>query len=257
MSFFTTGMINNKKVIAFDLDGTLAESKSTLTREMSEVLTQLLSKYSIAVISGGAYSQFQKQFLASFDCPKDLLGNLYLFPTMGSTCYVFDKNTDDWKQLYKEELTKDEREKIIRAFDEAILQSGLDLSGSFGDIVEDRGTQVTFSGRGQNAPIEVKSTWDPDMQKRQLLVSILKKKIPEFEIKLGGMSSIDITRQGIDKAYAIGKIRELLKVTDDEIFFVGDALYKGGNDAPVKKTGVDYIQEDGPSETLELLRKFV
>lgn len=250
-------MIYNKKVIAFDLDGTLAESKSSLTPEMSHVLSKLLLKYEVAVISGGSYIQFQKQFLSSLSCSKDLYTRLYLFPTMGSTCYVYDKDKDSWKQLYKEELSKDDRSKIFKAFDEAILESGLDLSGSFGDILEDRGTQVTFSGRGQEAPVDIKKTWDPEMHKRQLLVGILKKKIPEFDIKMGGMSSIDITRMGIDKAYAIGKIKDLLKVSDDEILFVGDALYKGGNDNAVKKTGVDYIQEDGPTDTIELLKQFV
>ncbi len=71
------------------------------------------------------------------------------------------------------------------------------------------------------------------------------------------MTSIDVTRQGIDKAYAIGKIRQLLNVTDDQILFVGDALYKGGNDAAVKKTDVDFIQEDGPLATLELLKQYI
>ncbi len=250
-------MINNKKVIAFDLDGTLAESKSKLTEEMSEVLARLLPKYYLAVISGGAYAQFQKQFLASFSAPKEYLKNLYLFPTMGSTCYTYDYVSNEWKMLYEERLAPLEIKKIMNAFDESILESGFDLSGSYGEILEDRGTQVTFSGRGQEAPIDVKKAWDPDRLKRQMLVSLLKKKIPEFDIRIGGMSSIDVTKMGIDKAYAIGKIRNLLKVTDDEIMFVGDALYKGGNDAPVKKTDVDFIQPDDPSDTLELLKQYV
>ncbi len=250
-------MINNKKVMAFDLDGTLAESKSSLSSEMSDVLSKLLPNYHLAIISGGAYSQFQKQFLSNFSCPKELLKNLYLFPTMGSACYTYDQQLGEWKQLYEEKLTDEERQKILKAFDESIYESRLDLSGSYGEIVEDRGTQVTFSGRGQDAPTDVKSSWDPDRTKRQIIIGYLKKKIPEFEIKIGGISSIDITRQGIDKAYAIGKIRELLKVTDDDILFIGDALYDGGNDAPVKKTNVEYVQIKDPNATLELLKKYI
>lgn len=250
-------MINHKKVIAFDLDGTLAESKSKLTVEMSEVLAKLLPKYYLAVISGGAYGQFQKQFLSSFSAPKEFFKNLYLFPTMGSTCYKYDEESSEWKMLYEERLSPDEIKKIMKAFDEAILESGFDLSGSYGEILEDRGTQVTFSGRGQEAPIDVKTAWDPDRLKRGLIVSLLKKKIPEFDVRIGGISSIDVTKLGIDKAYAIGKIRKLLNVTDDEIMFVGDALYKGGNDAPVKKTDVDFIQPDDPSDTLELLKQYI
>jgi HAD superfamily hydrolase (TIGR01484 family) len=159
--------------------------------------------------------------------------------------------------LYEERLAPEEIKKIINAFNEAILESGYDLSGSYGEILEDRGTQVTFSGRGQEAPADVKGAWDPDRLKRGLLVSLLKKKIPEFDIRIGGMSSVDVTKLGIDKAYAIGKIRKLLNVTDDEIMFIGDALYKGGNDAPVKKTDVDFIQPDDPSDTLELLKQYI
>lgn len=247
----------DKKVIACDLDGTLAPSKSSISSEMSDVLCRILGKYSLAVISGGAFPQFQKQFLSGLLCPKDLLKNLYLFPTMGSTCYKYDEESHEWKMLYEERLSPEETKKIMNAFSESILESGFDLSGSYGEILEDRGTQVTFSGRGQEAPIDVKTTWDPDRLKRGLIVSLLKKKIPEFDIRIGGISSIDVTKMGIDKAYAIGKIRKLLDVTDDEIMFVGDALYKGGNDAPVKKTDVDFIQPDDPSDTLELLKQYV
>ncbi len=250
-------MINHKKVIACDLDGTLAPSKSSLSKEMSDILVEVLPRYNLAVISGGAFSQFQKQFLSSLDCPKDLYKNLYLFPTMGSTCYVYDFEKDEWKMLYEEKLTEDEINLIMRSFEEAISETGLDLSNPYGDILENRGTQVTFSGRGQNAPIEAKESWDPDHSKRQAIIDILKKKIPDFDIKLGGMTSIDITRKGVDKAYAIGKIKSLLDVVDDDILFIGDALYKGGNDAAAKKTGVDYIQPDDPEDTIEILKEYI
>lgn len=250
-------MINHKKVIACDLDGTLAPSKSSLSKEMSDILSQVLPRYALAVISGGAFSQFQKQFLSSLDCSRDLYKNLYLFPTMGSTCYIYDFDKGDWKMLYEERLTEEEVSSILKAFDEAINESGLDLSDHYGDILENRGTQVTFSGKGQNAPIEVKESWDPDRSKRQLIIDILKKKIPDFDIKLGGMTSIDITRQGVDKAYAIGKIKNLLNVGDEDILFIGDALYKGGNDASAKKTGVDYIQPDDPENTIDILKEYI
>ncbi len=250
-------MINNKKVIVCDLDGTLAKSKSTLTPEMSDVLCRLLSKHYIAVVSGGAYSQFQKQFLSSFNCDKEKFKNLSFFPTMGSTCYIYDYTNDGWKQIYDEKFTDEEKKEIMDALTEAIAGSGLDLSNPYGEIIEDRGSQVTFSGRGQDAPIEVKVTWDRDQSKRRLLMDAIKAKIPQYEIGIGGTTSIDITRKGIDKAYAIGKIKELLKANDDDIIFVGDALYKGGNDSPVKKTKVDYIQEDGPDETIGFLEQYL
>lgn len=246
-----------KKVIVCDLDGTLTKSKSALSPEMAEIIPKILEGHFLAVVSGGAFPQFEKQFLSHLKCGPELLANLYLFPTMGSTCYTFNVEKKVWQQIYNEPLSEKERQNIISVLKSAIAQSGLDLSGSYGEIIEDRGSQVTFSGRGQNAPIEIKEVWDKNQAKRRKIVEILKKKIPQFEITLGGSTSIDITKKGLDKAYAIGKIMDLLKVEDEEIIFVGDALYKGGNDEPVKKTEVDYIQEAGPDETLEFLKQYI
>jgi len=250
-------MINYKKAIVCDLDGTLAKSKSSLTSEMAEVICGLLPKYNFVVVSGGAFSQFEKQFLSSFTCPKELMKNLYLFPTMGSTCYVYDEPQDMWKQVYNEHFTADEKNEIINALDVSIKESGIDLSSPYGELIEDRGSQITFSGRGQDAPIEIKVRWDHGQTKRRELMDLIKQKIPQYEISIGGTTSIDITRKGVDKAYAINKIEELLKVKDDEIIFVGDALFRGGNDAPVKKTHIDYIQTEGPDQTIEILRNYL
>jgi HAD superfamily hydrolase (TIGR01484 family) len=249
--------MNNKKAIVCDLDGTLAESKSAISEEMSEVLCGILRNHYLAIVSGGTYNQFQKQFLANFSCPLEFLTNLYLFPTNGSVCYKYDASNSEWKQLYAEVLSQEQREKIINAINESINELGLNLAPSYGEIVEDRGSQVTFSGCGQEAPVGVKELWDPDQAKRREIKSVLERKIPEFEIRMGGMTSIDITRRGIDKAYAVEKIKAIMNVSDDDIIFVGDALYKGGNDSAVKKTEVDFIQEDGPAETIELLRQFI
>ena len=247
--------MNNKKVIVCDLDGTLTESKSALSAEMDEVLCRLLSKHFLAVVSGGSYKQFQKQFLSRLHCGEEQLKNLYLFPTNGSTCYVYENS--NWKQIYNEPLSEDERKNIIFNLEEAIKETGIDLSGAYGEIIEDRGSQITFSGRGQDASVDVKKIWDPDGAKRKAIVDIIKTKIPQFEIRVNSASSIDITKKGIDKAYAIGKIKEILHVIDDDIVFVGDALFKGGNDSAIKKTSVDFIQEDGPARTMEFLEQYL
>ena len=247
--------MNNKKVIVSDLDGTLTESKSLISPEMAEVICRLLSKHFLAVVSGGSYTQYQKQFLSGLSCGEEKLKNLSLFPTNGSTCYVYQNGA--WEQIYNESLSNDERKRIISALEDAIKETGIDLSLAYGEIIEDRGSQITFSGCGQEAPVLVKKKWDPERTKREAIVFILRGKIPQFEIRVNSTSSIDITRKGIDKAYAIGKIKELLNVTDDDIIFMGDALYKGGNDWAVKKTAVDFIQESGPDQTIEFLRRYV
>jgi hypothetical protein len=54
-----------KKLIIFDLDGTLAESKSSLDAKMAALLSALLSIVKVAVISGGNWQQFKEQLLSN------------------------------------------------------------------------------------------------------------------------------------------------------------------------------------------------
>ncbi len=246
-----------KKVIVCDLDGTLAASKSPLGEDMAEVLGHVLKRYTICVVSGGAYSQFEKQFLSQLHIEKDLFKNLYLFPTNGTTCYIYDTKNREWKQEYNEPIADKDKKLILKAANALVKEFELEKAKTYGDIVEDRGSQITISALGQGAPLSVKEKWDPNQTKRTKMISALKKQIPQFEIRMGGTTSIDITQKGLDKAYAMGKIKALLKVKDEDVIYVGDALYKGGNDEAVKATGVDFIQEDGPVNTIEFLSRFM
>ncbi len=247
----------SRKVIVCDLGGTLAPSRSPISKDMAEVLCHILSKHSLVIVSGEIFSQFQDKVLSQLPCGGELLKNLSLFPTMGSSSYVYDSQNNTWKKLYDEKMTLPERQKIIAALNEVMKLSGIDFSEHYGDLIEDRESQVTFSGMGHSAPIEIKEKWDKDLSKRQRMIAMLNKKIPDFEIRVGGSTSIDINRKGIDKAYAIKKIKELLKAGDDDIVYIGDSLYKGGSDEVVTSTGVDFIQESNPNETLEILSRYM
>jgi phosphomannomutase len=98
-----------KKLIIFDLDGTLAESKSSLDTEMSALLQDLLGIVKVAVISGGDWPQFEKQLLSNL--PHDeRLKNLSILPTCGTKFYQY---TRDWKKIYSEDFTADEKKKIV------------------------------------------------------------------------------------------------------------------------------------------------
>ncbi|VVB77308.1 Eukaryotic phosphomannomutase [uncultured archaeon] len=241
-------------MLVSDLDGTLAESKSDLTKEMSGAIAELLKFKKFAVIGGGSYAQFQKQFVAHLDCPQELLSNLYLFPTCATAFYVFEGGK--WKEVYVEELSAEEKQRIVEAFHVALEKSGVEMPGStYGEQIEDRRTQITFSALGQQAPLELKSKWDPDKAKRNLIKRYMDEIIPEFEVNIGGTNSIDVTKKGIDKAYGIRKIMSRFSYAAYELLFVGDALFVGGNDYPVTKTGVDCVKVEGPKDTMRLFSK--
>jgi phosphomannomutase len=234
-----------KRLIVFDLDGTLAESKSAVDAEMSELLHNLLAIVKVAVISGGDWPQFEKQLLSNLPVD-ELLMNLSLLPTCGTKFFQY---AGDWKKIYSEDLTTDEKTKIVGSLRKAFGVAGFKVERVWGEAIEDRGSQITFSALGQQAPLEEKDKWDSDFTKRKKIKAILDTFIPEFSVRIGGATSIDVTKLGIDKAYGIGKLRDLLRISLKEMIFIGDALFVGGNDFPVKDAGVVSIPVRGPQDT--------
>ena len=242
-----------KKLIVFDLDGTLAESKSSLDPEMSGLLHDLLGVVKVAVISGGDWPQFEKQVVSKL--PHDeRLRELSLLPTCGTKFYQY---SGAWKKLYEEDFTSEEREKILSSLKKAIGVAGFKIEKLWGEQIEDRGSQITFSALGQEAPLEEKEKWDPDFAKRKKIKAILDRSIPEFSVRIGGSTSIDITKPGIDKAYGIRKLRDLLGISIREMIYIGDALYVGGNDYPAETAGVDCIPVKDPNETKRVIQTII
>jgi hypothetical protein len=238
-----------KKLIVFDLDGTLAESKSSIDSEMAALLHELLGIVKVAVISGGGWPQFEKQVLANL--PQDEnLKQLSLLPTCGTQFYQY---SGDWKKLYSEDFTVDEKKKIVSSLKEAMKEANFKAEKVWGEVIEDRGSQITFSALGQQAPLTEKEKWDSDFSKRKKIKVILDKLIPGFSVRLGGTTSIDITKPGIDKAYGIGKLRDTLDIALHEMIFIGDAIFPGGNDYPAKEAGVVSIRVKDPEESKRLI----
>jgi hypothetical protein len=238
-----------KKLIVFDLDGTLAESKSSLDPEMSTLLGALLGTVKVAVISGGNWPQFQQQLLSNL--PHDeRLKNLSILPTCGTKFYQYKSS---WEILYSEDFTSEQKLKIISSLHKAIELSGFKPERVWGELIEDRGSQVTFSALGQQAPLEEKKKWDPDFAKRKKMKVLLDTFIPEFSVRLGGATSVDVTKPGIDKGYGIRKLRDVLGIAITEMVFIGDALFPGGNDYPAKEAGALSIQVRDPDETKRVI----
>jgi phosphomannomutase len=238
-----------KKLIVFDLDGTLAESKSAMDAEMAGLFAGLLAVVRVAIISGGDLPQFQTQVLAQLPA-RTKLDDLSLLPTCGTRFFQYDNG---WQRLYAEDLSADQKKKIIDALNKAVDESGLKATKTWGEAIEDRESQITYSALGQQAPLDEKKNWDPDFVKRKKIKAILDPLLPDFAVNLGGSTSIDITLPGIDKAYGIRKLRDTLNVTIAEMIYVGDALFPGGNDYPVRSTGALCIQVRDPNETKRVI----
>ena len=250
------------KLIAFDIDGTLTRSKSPLEdnplidTDMSDLLGRLLEKYKVAIISGASYKQFQTQILNHLTKDSELLKNLYLLPTNGTTICTFENGS--WVCPPTNDLTDEEKKEIYKAFDKMLEEVGFKIPKHvYGEVIEDRGSQITFSAFGQKAPIELKETWDKDHAKRREMVTILKKYLPHFASHIGGSTSIDVTRQGIDKAYGLRKLLELLSFPASKLLYIGDELFPDGNDAPALEVGGETRQVSGPEETKKVINQLL
>lgn len=243
-----------RKVIGFDLDGTLAPSKSPLPDRMGAALSGLLGKYEVLVMSGGKFAQFELQLLANLKASPDKLEHLHLMPTCGTRYYRFENGK--WQKKYAEDFNEAEKKKIIDALKKGVDHFGYHEAKVYGDTIEDRESQITFSALGQDIVAELgeegvrlKEEWDPDNSKKNKLRDYVAELIPEFEVRVGGVTSVDITKPGIDKAYGMQKLLDMLGLQKEDALFIGDRLSEGGNDYPVKAMGVDCVEISDWQET--------
>ena len=236
------------KAILFDLDETLAESFQPLESDMLVRLNKLASVRPVAIISGAGFARIEQNVLSRLPDA----GRLYLFPNSSTQCYTFKNGT--WEMEYNLALTESEREHIRGALSEALEEMPL-LKGttSYGIQISDREAQVAFTAVGLDAPAEVKAGWDPDKFKRRAIIEYLQKKIPDFDILIGGASTIDVTHKGINKAHGVEWLANHLQVPLQEMLYVGDAVYPGGNDEVVIPTGIETRAVAGPEDTLKII----
>ncbi len=242
-----------KRLIAFDLDGTLAESKQAIDAEMGELLARLTHTVDVAIISGGDWPQFEAQLVGKLPADTDLC-RIYMLPTSGAKLYRY---RDEWQNVYTQTFSDNERAQIIGALEMAVEAAGLSGDRIWGERIEDRGSQVTFSGLGQMAPLHAKTAWDPDLAKRRGLQSALVPLLPGFAVRVGGSTSIDITREDVDKAYGMRQLAEVSGIPTGRMLFLGDAIYPGGNDDAVRAAGIDTVAVRDIHETRRIIEAIV
>ncbi len=242
-------------MIAFDMDGTLTPSKWKMDPEMVELFKRLLAKYQVAIISWGKYELFQIQVLPLLGNDEKLLSNLYVCPTCSTAMYLY--RAGEWQKQYSLDLSIEEREHIIAVLNDAIDTLWLRPERLWWEMIEDRITQITISTLGQESPIEEKKKYDPDFSKRKLIRDYMLPNLAGFNVLVAWSTSIDITREGVDKAYGIRKLMEVSWVGLNEIIFVGDAVFAGGNDYPPLEIGVTTKRVFTIEDTKEYIQSLI
>jgi HAD superfamily hydrolase (TIGR01484 family) len=252
-----TNSVARIKIIIFDLDGTLTESKSDLDNEMASLISELLRLRYVAVTSGCSFLQLKNQFLSRL--PKSTnLCNLFLFPTCSASGYHYDRRRGHFSLAYSNLLPEHAVRRVVRSFEMVFTEIGyVHPRKIYGPVFENRGSQLTFSALGQKAPLRLKQKWDPNQKKRLRVRRLLKRQLPDFEITIGGTTSIDVTKNGVNKTLCVKMLEKVLSAKRENMLFVGDALFKGGNDYIVRSTGVRCLSVSGPKQTKKLIRRII
>lgn len=286
------------QMVVFDLDDTLAPSKSPLPAPMVERLRNLLQVVDVCVISGGAFAQFNQQVLTPLAFSEggcgvlqeraqgqerereqiheqgreqsqeqnqrqelegerntSLASCLHLMPTCGTRYYRWQEGK--WQQIYALDLPAEQKRQVIGTLEQCARKLDLWEENPWGQIVEDRGSQITFSALGQEAPLAAKRAWDPDGTKKRALSQAVAALLPDLEVRSGGTTSIDVTSPGVDKAFGMEKLAEYAGCTRSDTVFVGDRLDAEGNDYPVKAAGWPTVAVASWEETLEVIEQIV
>lgn len=240
------------RLVAFDLDDTLAPSKSAIDPRIGDLLIALAERVEVAIISGGQLEQFRVQVVDRLpSASADVLSHIHLLPTCGTQYYRIEGH--EITTVYAHTLTDDEKARALAAVEGEARRLGLWEAETWGDILEDRGSQITFSALGQRAPLDAKTAWDPTGAKKNALREAVAAVLPDLEVRSGGSTSVDITHRGIDKAYGMQRLAEQTGVALADMLFYGDRLDPDGNDYPVLALGVSCQAVEGWEDTAEHL----
>jgi membrane-associated protein len=236
------------RAIIFDLDDTLAESFQPPTEDMLRRLGQLASHTPIAIMTAASHERVEKDVMARLT--PNSSAAFYILTDSTARGYSWQKNA--WKESFVIALSPEERTAIEKA-----ARAGVEETNVFGATdtprILVRETSVAITAARPDATSAEKSAWDPGGMKRQRLQAVLQAKLPQYEVLIGGKTTIDITKRGVTKAHGVEWLAKELSLQPSDMLFIGDGFYEGGNDAVVIPTGVQTLSVDSPADTLRAI----
>ncbi len=243
--------MNCPRVAIFDLDDTLAESFESPSKEMIGRIIRLLERIPVAIVTGRDFPWMARDFLPRIVAAGHM-EHFHLFPEGAAQCLQWDGR--EWKELYGWSISDEDRAHIRKEVLKSVEETGV-LEGlpCFGEQFVQKRAMVAFAALGTKVPHDLKYSWDPGNKRRATLRDAIAAKLPEFDVLMGGATSTDVTRKGVNKSHGVNWLSKKLGIPASEMLYVGDALYPGGNDEVVTATGIQTREVSGPPETLKVL----
>lgn len=233
----------------FDLDGTITKSRSPITEEMADLLLKLTAKGADVIIVSGAekeriYTQVGR-----------VIEEVFVMAQNGNNTYE-----SSGRKLWDNKLNWIQKYNILNLC-EFFQRIKVGTDSDDIDLVEDRGSQISFSFVGHNAPLDVKKEWDPSGDKRKEILNDSMFEIWLDDIKesgvnwaIGGTTCIDFYIS--NKGENIDKLIKEMNWEKGECVYVGDALFKGGNDETVVGV-IETIKVKDDIECESIVKKFI
>ena len=222
-----------KKLIAFDLDGTITQHKSLLQEKNKLVLDALSARYKLLMVGAGQCMRIFNQLL---QYPIDILGNY------GMQYGVYDKETKDLR-IIRNDSVPCNRENVRERIE--MLRREFGFLEYRGDSVQYHPSGcVTFPIIGTEAILEDKLNFDPDRSKRRKIYDRVAEVFSDYVVFVGGTSSFDMAPKPFNKYYALDLYCRENGYQHNEVTFVGDDYGIGGNDESVYRSDFDFICVD-------------
>ncbi len=197
----------------FDMDKTIAPSRQPILPEMFDLLTN--AGVDIVIVSGQTAEKIAWQS-----------NNLHAYYLGQNGNHAFDP---DGVELWHTPLEPHHRDEILDHINEVMAILEHEVNHDWNPI-EDRGAQITFSPIGNTAPVDVKSTYDPDRKKREHFLKTIPFASKDLLVCIGGSTSLDYIHKDRHKGTNVAKLIEFACWNKDECVYYGDGLYPGGND---------------------------
>ena len=238
--------MNDIKIIAMDMDGTLTQHKTKLSEENANILRKLAKKYKLLMVGAGTCQRIFDQ-LNGF--PIDILGNY------GMQYAEYREETKNIELIFDLQLPCDRASVEERV---TMLREKYGFTEYAGENVEFHSSGcVTFPIIGTKAKIEDKLAFDPDRSKRRAIYDDVKNVFSDYTVFVGGSSSFDMAPSPYDKAYALKKYCDDRGIPHSAVVYIGDDYGEGGNDESVYKSDIKFLKIDNYLDFPEVVKNLL
>lgn len=234
----------NYKLIALDLDGTLTQHRSVLGPACRRTLESLQRQFDLVMVCAGGCARVRHQL---GDFAVDIIGYYGIEASIRENGFEIRPVGP---------VRSPDRDAIIKCV--AALRMRFGLLNYTGESVEfhDSGV-VTFPLLGQRASLENKLAFDPDRAIRRKIYADVVDAFPDYNVFIGGSSSFDLVPKPYDKYHALDNYLSKIGVSRDQVIYFGDDFGFGGNDSPIRLSGLDHVNVDDYRLFPELASKYL